>query len=88
MGSIKVFVKDGCNKCPAAKAVAGRLKDEGFNVHEYRLDTAEGLAEGVFFGVMATPTMLLVDEDENTLAAWRGVVPIPEEVKDAIIAAA
>jgi len=80
MTSIKVFVKDGCNRCPAAKDVADALKREGLDVHEFNLDTADGLAEGAYFGVMSTPTMLLVDNDERPLAWWRGVVPEPTEV--------
>ena len=87
MGSVKVFVKDGCSKCPAAKAVAGRLVSEGFPVHEYKIDTAEGMAEGAFYGVLATPTMVVVDKDENEINAWRGVVPGADEVKLALAAA-
>ncbi len=81
MSAVKVFVKDGCGKCPAAKDVAGVLKSEGFEVHEYGLDTAEGMAEGAFYGIMSTPTMLIVDAAENPVTVWRGVVPPAEEVK-------
>ncbi|MGA2193237.1 MAG: thioredoxin family protein [Nitrospirota bacterium] len=84
MAAIKVFVKDGCSKCPAAKAVAGKLKSEGFDVQEYHMETAEGLAEGVFYGVLSTPTMMVVDREENEISAWRGTVPATEEVKRAL----
>ncbi|HLB25450.1 MAG TPA: thioredoxin family protein [Nitrospirota bacterium] len=86
MAAVKVFVKDGCNKCPAAKDVAGRLKNEGFEVHEFHMETAEGLAEGVYYGVMSTPTLMVVDIDDNAVTSWRGVVPGVDEVKTALVA--
>lgn len=81
MSSVKLFVKQGCGRCPGAKAVADRLAGEGYSVREYDIDTAEGLAEGVFYGVMSTPTILVVDEGENPTASWRGAVPRAEEVR-------
>jgi hypothetical protein len=84
MCSVKVFIKDGCVKCPAAKDLAGRLKTEGVKVVEYHMGTAEGLAEGAFYGVMSTPTMMVVDQEENPVSAWRGVVPGHDEVRSAL----
>jgi hypothetical protein len=86
MASVKVFVKDGCSRCPAAKDMAGMLMREGFDVREYRLDDAEGMAEGAFYGVMSTPTLLVVDADENPLTFWRGVVPETEDIRRALSA--
>ncbi len=86
MVSVKVFVKDGCSRCPAARAVAVNLIKEGFNVDEYCMETAEGLAEGVYYGVMTTPTMLVVDREDRPLASWRGFVPPLEDVRSAIMA--
>lgn len=86
MVSVKVFVKDGCSKCPAARAVAVNLIKEGYNVDEYCMETAEGLAEGVFYGVLSTPTMLVVDRDDMPLVSWRGVVPPLEDVRSAMSA--
>ena len=87
MGSVKVFVKEGCSRCPGAMDVAGKLRREGYEVYEYDLDTAEGMAEGAFFGVMSTPTMLVVDSLENAVTAWRGEVPSHSDVKSALKAA-
>jgi len=84
MTHVKVFVKDGCSRCPAAKDVAVALKGEGVEVHEFDMGTADGLAEGAFFGIMSTPTMLVVDKDENPLTYWRGVVPAADEVRKAL----
>jgi len=86
MVSVKVFVKDGCSKCPAARAVAVNLIREGYNVDEYCLETAEGLAEGFFYGVLSTPTMLVLDRDDKPIVSWRGIVPPLEDVKRALTA--
>jgi hypothetical protein len=84
MASVKLFVKQGCNRCPSAKAVTGALILEGYKVVEYDIDTAEGLAEGAYYGVMSTPTVLVVDGEENPITCWRGVVPVHEEVRDTL----
>jgi len=84
MSSIKVFVKDGCPRCPAAKCLAASLKEEGCSVHEFDMETADGLAEAAFYGVMSTPTMLVVDGEENPVIWWRGGMPEPKEVINAI----
>ena len=84
MASVKVFVKDGCSRCPAAKDMAGELMREGYDVREYRLDDAEGMAEGAFYGVTSTPTLLVVDASDNPLTCWRGMVPAPEDIRRAL----
>jgi hypothetical protein len=86
MVSIKVFVKDGCSRCPAAKDLAGKLKNEGYEVHEFQMETAEGLAESVYYGVLSTPTMMLVDREDNPVTAWRGTVPAVDEIRGAMAA--
>jgi hypothetical protein len=48
MEKVKVFVKDGCYKCPSAKEVGVLLEKEGLNVLYYDLDTADGLAEASY----------------------------------------
>ena len=40
MGVIKLFVQQKCHKCPQAKEVGNTLKDEGFEVKEYDIQTA------------------------------------------------
>lgn len=86
MASIKVFTKDGCSRCPAAKDLAGKLKSKGCEVQEFQMETAEGLAESVYYGVLSTPTTMVVDGEENTVTAWRGMVPAVDEVMGALSA--
>ena len=84
MGKVKVFVKDGCHKCPSAKEVGAVLKKEGLEVLYYNMDTVDGLAEASYYGILSTPTLIVEDRDENTLADFRGVVPTPQQIKDVL----
>ncbi len=80
MNSIKFFWKDDCPKCPAAKEIFKSLKDEGFKISDYNLQTAEGLAEGIYYSVLSTPTLLVIDDNDKEFLQWRGDVPTLEEV--------
>ncbi|MGA1796585.1 MAG: thioredoxin family protein [bacterium] len=81
MSSIKLFWKQNCPKCPAAKQVYHDLVSEGFETNEYDLNTADGLAEGAYHGVLSTPTLLVIDENDRELLQWRGDVPTFAEIK-------
>jgi len=81
MGSVKIFVKTACPKCPAAKEIGTTLKKEGVPVFNYDLDTTEGLAEASYYSILSTPSIIVEDEQEKELASWRGVVPSLQEVK-------
>ncbi len=82
MGAVKIFTKEQCPKCPAAKDVGDRLKMTGVKVIDYDLGTIEGLAEAAFYGVMATPTIIVEDGEDNELASWRGTVPTSQEIEE------
>lgn len=73
---LKVFVKENCPNCPAAKEVANQF---GFS-RLYDIDEAEGLAEAAFHSVLCTPSMVLVDDTENVIHSWRCHVPRPTEI--------
>ena len=84
MGLVKIFWKSNCPKCPSAKNVGSELKEEGIDVINYNLDTLDGLAEGAYYGVMATPTLIVEDEEENYIGDFRGIVPTAREVQKLI----
>ncbi|MFC1790637.1 thioredoxin family protein [Patescibacteria group bacterium] len=83
---LKVFTKTDCPKCPPAKSLANLLAKESRIVnHELRIETydtddVDGMAEAAFYTVMATPTVLLCDEEGKLVEAWRGQVPKQSEV--------
>lgn len=84
MGSIKIFTKAECPKCPAAKEIGGILQQDGLQVNYYDLETPNGLAEAAFYSVLSTPTIIIEDEDEKILAGWRGSTPTLQEIKGVI----
>jgi len=38
------------------------LKEEGFPVNQYDLDTLDGLAEASFYSILSTPSIIIEDE--------------------------
>jgi hypothetical protein len=81
MGSIKIFTKAKCPKCPAVKEIGMELKKEGIPVFDYDLDTIDGLAEASFYSILSTPSLIIEDEEEREVMGWRGVAPTLQEVK-------
>ena len=82
MGTIKIFTKAKCPKCPAVKEIGKELKKDGVPVFQYDLDTIEGLAEASYYSILATPALIIEDEEEREVFAWRGSVPSLHEVKE------
>ncbi|HEY3318713.1 MAG TPA: thioredoxin family protein [Coriobacteriia bacterium] len=68
--TIKLFVKDDCPRCPAAKRAC-----EGIDVEVYDVGQIDGLAEASFYGVLATPSVLVLDSLGHEIVSWRGAVP-------------
>jgi len=67
---LKLFVKQDCPKCPAAKEAVRGFAGE---VQIFDLDQVEGLAEAAFYGIQCTPEV----------RAWRCEVPNPREIDSA-----
>jgi hypothetical protein len=82
MGSLKIFTKAKCPRCPAVKEIGVELRKEGVPVYHYDLDTIEGLAEASFYSILSTPSLIIEDEEEREVMSWRGVVPTLQEVKE------
>lgn len=81
MGSVKIFTRAKCPRCPEAKAIARALRSEGVHVLQFDLDTVEGLAEASFHSVLSTPSLIVEDEEEREMAGWRGKVPTLQELR-------
>lgn len=84
MRNVKVFIKNECSKCPAARDLGKKIEAAGFFVEYFNVDTAEGLSEAMMNQVMATPTIIIEDESETVTGSWRGIVPPEQEVIDAL----
>jgi glutaredoxin len=85
MKQIKIFTKNECPKCPAAKEVGGILENQGARVLYFDLETPDGLAEAAFYSVLATPTIIVEDENEAVLAGWRGQIPLLQDINSIVM---
>ena len=81
-----LFTQPNCSKCPTAKKLVDdlRLKLNDLQIEEYDVTTVEGLAEASFYTVMATPSILVFDDDNKKVGDWRGQAPSKEEVLKAL----
>lgn len=77
---VKIFTKKACPKCPPAKELAAELKNDNVDVDLYDMETPDGLAEAAMYNVMATPTIIIVDEDDKEKKSFRGSVPALKEI--------
>lgn len=80
MKVVKIFIKNECPRCPAAKELGNKLEKLRFYVQYCDLETVEGLAEAAMNQVMTTPTFIVEDESENIIQCWRGAVPNEHEI--------
>lgn len=77
---IKLFVRRNCPRCPEAKAITADLR----NVEHYDVDEIEGLSEAAFYGVLSTPSIVVVNGTGKEVASWRGEVPSKEDLASLI----
>ncbi|GFP23229.1 hypothetical protein HKBW3S09_00696 [Candidatus Hakubella thermalkaliphila] len=82
---VKVFWQERCPNCPQAKALGERLEEEGLQVEYWDVKMVSGLSEAILHDVMSTPSVVLVDENEQELAAWRSTTPSYHEVRKFLV---
>jgi glutaredoxin len=80
---IKIFWQPECPKCPEAKELGEVLKKEGYEVQLFNIREVEGMAESVYYDVLSTPSVVVVEDGERK-ASWLGEVPAVESIKDLI----
>lgn len=81
---IKIFTKNDCPKCPAAKKIGQEIEQLGISeVEFYDVEKSDGLAEAQFYSVMATPSLIICQKDENEeeIKSFRGETPDLETIK-------
>lgn len=82
--AVKMFWKEDCGRCPATKDVMRSLEALGASVEYINVDNDDGLFEANMYAVMATPTTLVLDKDDDEVAAWRGNTPELDALQDAL----
>ncbi|MBN2111938.1 thioredoxin family protein [Candidatus Woesearchaeota archaeon] len=77
---VKIFWQEKCPNCPSAKELGKKLEAQGVKVTYHNVKEVDGLTTATLFGVMATPSVV-VAEGDNEIASWKGEVPSIEDVK-------
>jgi hypothetical protein len=80
MKKIKIFWQPECPKCPKAKELGATLKDQGYDVEFFNTKEMDGLAESVYYDVLSTPSVVVVDGSEEK-ASWHGEIPDVDSLK-------
>ncbi|HKZ45505.1 MAG TPA: thioredoxin family protein [archaeon] len=78
---VKIFSMADCPKCGTAKKIKKEIDDEGIKTEYHDIKTVDGLAEAMMFGVMDTPSVVVVDSNNKELKIWKGSVPTIKEIK-------
>ncbi len=75
-----VFVSSHCSHCPAAESVAKKVapeySDSGLHFKKVRIKTGEGKELSLRYSVMATPTILLIDDEDREI---KRIIGTPSE---------
>ena len=71
-----------CPKCASAKKFKKQLEKEGIKTEFYDIKTIDGLAEATLFGIMGTPSVVVVDDSNREIKTWRSEIPAVKEIKD------
>jgi len=74
---IKLFVKENCPGCPAARQAVADIDD----VEIYDVGEIDGLAQASFHSIQATPSLVILDSAGNEIESWRGEVPDRAQVR-------
>ncbi len=78
---IKIFWQKNCPRCPEAKNLGKQLENE-IKVQYFDVDTVDGLAEASFYNIAATPSTVIVDNEDNEIKLWRGKTPNIKEIRE------
>jgi len=78
---IKIFWQKNCPHCPEAKNIGKQLEKEA-EVQYFNVDTVDGLGEASYYDIASTPSIVVLDNNENEIKIWRGKTPRLEEIRE------
>ncbi|MCL4499436.1 MAG: hypothetical protein M1335_04230 [Chloroflexi bacterium] len=55
------------------------------NVEYHDVDEVDGLAEAAFYGILATPTIVVCDAGGREIASWREGVPSKDDIEACLV---
>lgn len=77
---VKIFWQENCARCPPAKELGEELKNKGFPVEYHDVKSGQGLAQAIYHDVLSTPSVIVLNEFNKEVAAWRNDTPTMDEV--------
>ena len=78
---IKIFWQKNCPHCPKAISVGKQLEKE-MAVQYFNVDSVDGLAEASYHNIASTPSIVVLDNNNNEIKIWRGKTPRLEEIRE------
>jgi len=81
---IKIFWQKNCPHCPEAKNVGKQLEKEKI-VQYFNIDTVDGLSEASYHNIATTPSIVIVDNEDNEIKIWRGKTPNIEKIREEMV---
>jgi len=62
----QLYTNKNCVKCPAVKQAIKELeKSLKISVTQIDTDTIEGMSEAAFYSILATPTLIVIENNEE-----------------------
>ena len=77
---IKIFWQKNCPQCPEAKNIGKQLEKE-ITVQYFDIEKIDGLAEASYYDIASTPSIIILDSEDNEIKIWRGKTPRLEEIR-------
>lgn len=69
---ILFFYSKTCKNCSGARKL---LDDSGIDYISLDVDTVDGKSEAVFYNVQATPSIIIIDENDDEIDSFRSIIP-------------
>lgn len=77
---VKIFWQENCARCPPAKELGETLQTKGHEVKFLNVKEGSGLAQAIYHDVLSTPSVVITDEQNKEIVAWRSDTPEMEDV--------
>ncbi len=77
---MKIFWQKNCPHCPEAKNIGKQLEKET-TIQYFEIETIDGLAEASYYDIASTPSIAILDNNDNEIKIWRGKTPRLEEIR-------
>ena len=77
---LKLFWQENCPNCPVAKDLIKNV--DSIQIESFDIDSVDGMTEAAFHAVMSTPSIVIVDNDDKEIAAWRTEMPTLNDINE------